>query len=72
MSSLVCAGCNRQFTHAGYSRHLSMTTHTSCHALYDGHLDHLAVNSSGTSGPGYYDPSGDAGPEAGNYGEYPY
>ncbi|KAN0136583.1 hypothetical protein V8E53_005630 [Lactarius tabidus] len=45
-----------------------MTTHTSCRALYDGHLDHSAVNSSGTSGPGYYNPSGDTGPEAGNYG----
>ena len=50
-----------------------MTTHTSCRALYDGHLDHSAAHhSSGApgSGSGYYDPSGDAGPEAVNHGEY--
>ena len=71
MSSIVCASCNRQFTHAGYSRHLSMTTRTSCRALYDSHLDHsMAHHSVGTSG--YYDPSGDASLEAGNHGEHPY
>ena len=71
MSSIVCAGCNRQFTHAGYLRHLSMTTRTSCRALYDSHLDHSVAHPS-FDASGYHDPSGDAGPEAGNYGEHPY
>ena len=39
MSSITCAGCNRQFSHSGYTRHLSMTTHTICHAIYDNCLD---------------------------------
>jgi hypothetical protein len=45
-----------------------MTTRTSCRALFEGHLD----NSTCTSGPHHYDPSGGTGPEAGNHGEYPY
>jgi hypothetical protein len=52
MSSIVCAGCNHPFTHAGYSCHLSMTKRASCHALYDGHLDRSAVHHSlGIVGP---------------------
>ena len=48
-----------------------MTTRTSCCALYDSHLDlSLAHHSLGTLV--YYDPGGDAGPEAGNHGKYSY
>ena len=72
MSPIVCVGCNHHFTHAGYSCHLSMTTHTSCRALYEGHLDHSAVHDSlSVSGPVNNDPGSDSGPEDDNLGEYP-
>lgn len=71
MSSIVCAGCHRQFTHAGYSCHLSMTTRASCRALYERHLDLSAVHhSSGMSGLSHNDLSNDVGPEVDNPGEY--
>jgi hypothetical protein len=60
MTRITCAGCNRHYTHAGYSRHLSMTTRAVCRAVYDGHLDRTAV----------YDPLlGVSGPEDGNPGK---
>ena len=72
MSQIVCVGCHRHFTHAGYSRHLSMTTRRSCRALYDGHLDRSMVhNFSSASGGLDPGPGGVSGPEAGNIGEYP-
>jgi hypothetical protein len=39
MSLTHCAGCNRPFTPAGYSRHLSMTKRPICRAIYDRHRD---------------------------------
>ena len=39
MSSITCAGCNRQFSHTGYTCHLSMTTRTICRAIYDNCLN---------------------------------
>jgi len=53
MSLVTCNGCNKPFTHAGYSRHLSMTALPNCHAIYNGRLDRTIVN----------DPPGDSGPE---------
>ncbi|KAF8261030.1 hypothetical protein EI94DRAFT_1892498 [Lactarius quietus] len=35
----ICAGCNQHFTPAGYSRHISMTQRTICHAIYDRQVD---------------------------------
>jgi hypothetical protein len=43
MSLITCTGCNRHFTHAGYSRHLSMTTRALCRAIYDRRLDRPVV-----------------------------
>ena len=72
MSSIPCPGCNRHFTHAGYSRHLSMTACRSCRALYSGDLDRSVVNHSfGVSSPGHNDLHGNVGSDNGNAGEYP-
>ena len=71
MSSVACPGCKHRFTHAGYSRHLSMTARASCRALYGRDLDCLVIHhSSSVSNPGYDDLSGNVGPEYANPGEY--
>jgi hypothetical protein len=52
MSPIICASCNRNFTHAGYSRHLSMTMRSGCRALYLSCLGlPTASGSPGVSGP---------------------
>ena len=67
MSSTVCAGCNRHFTPAGFSHHLSLTTRAHCRSHYIRHLAHSAAyDLPGISGPADADPSGDPGPEIGD------
>jgi hypothetical protein len=61
MSTTICESCNRPFTHAGYSRHLSMTTRSSCRALYRSRLD--------TSGLEVSNLAGGSGPATGGSGE---
>ena len=52
MSPIICLSCNRNFTHAEYSCHLSMTTCSGCCALYLSTLGLSTVSSSlGISGP---------------------
>jgi hypothetical protein len=67
MSSTACAGCNRDFTHAGFSRHLSLTTRTHCRSHYICHLaNSAAYDFPGVSGPTDADPSGGSGLEIGD------
>ena len=47
MKLIICPGCNRPFTHAGYSRHLSTTTRTRCRALYRNKIHTEAYGSPG-------------------------
>ncbi len=71
MSQTICAGCDRPFTHAGYSRHLSMTTRPRCRALYHSRLDcATALNPPGISGPEDGGPRGGSGPENGDSSAY--
>ena len=50
--SMTCVGCNRRFTHAGYSHHISMTKRPVCRAIYDRRVDrHIVHNHSVVSGP---------------------
>ena len=51
MSLTPCAGCNRRFTPAGYSRHLSMTKRPICRAIYD-HYQERPVSHDGPVVPG--------------------
>lgn len=70
MSSIVCASCNRKFTHAGYSRHLSMTERPLCRALYHDHLDRSMADPQGISGSEDHNPSGDPGSGIGDPSEH--
>jgi len=66
MSSTVCAGCNHRFTHAGYSRHLSMTTRSRCRSHYIHHLKpSTMISHPGVSGPADVNPRAASGPELG-------
>ncbi len=68
---LICASCKEEFTHAGYSRHLSMTARNSCRALYNTCLDQsTAHNPPGISGPEDGDPNGSFGLEICDSSEY--
>ena len=52
MSMTTCVGCHRRFTHAGFSRHIIMTKHPVCRAVYDRRVDHhMVCNYSVASGP---------------------
>jgi len=62
MSLTTCAGCNRHFTHAGYSRHISMTKRTVCRAIHDRRVDLRMVHNRRVV-------SAAAGPVDGNPGE---
>ena len=44
MGLISCAGCDRRFTPAGYSRHISMTKRTICRAVYDRQVDRPILN----------------------------
>ena len=63
MSPIICASCNRNFTHAGYLRHLSMTTRSGCRALYLSTLGLSTSSSPGISGPEPPLGSASTGPE---------
>ena len=39
MGPITCAGCNQRYTHASYSRHISMTQCATCRAIYDHRVD---------------------------------
>lgn len=64
MNSVACAGCQRRFSHAGYSRHLSMTTRTLCRAIYESYKDSPAAYGPPYGPPGFSGtaPTGDEDP----------
>jgi hypothetical protein len=58
MSFVTCVGCNRRFTPAGYSRHISMTKRAICRAIYDRCVERPVVcDHLGVSGPADGNPS---------------
>ena len=69
---MICGGCNRNFTDAGYSRHLGMTSRALCRALYHSRLDLSMADDPSFSGLPAEDgnPSGGTGTEIGNSSEY--
>ena len=73
MSSTICPGCNCQFTHSGYSHHLSLTRHAHCRSHYLHQLGLSATTESGlpgVSGQADPNPSGGSVPEIGDLSAY--